>query len=316
MPNRPMRIAFAGTPPFAATALEHLLDQGFDVAVVLTQPDRPAGRGQKLQASAVKQLALTRGLSVLQPHGLKLDGRFGDEARATQSALQALQLDAMVVVAYGLILPRWILQAPRLGCFNIHASLLPRWRGAAPIQRSIEAGDGHTGVTLMQMDEGLDTGAMLAIEKVAITAEDTAQALHDTLAPVGARLAARVLKDAGLGLLKPVTQPSEGVTYAAKIEKSEAAIDWTQPAEVIERRVRAFDPFPGCTFTWQGETWKLWRSQVWAEQLTDPSKGVAENQGVVLARCGSGVLQLLTVQRPGGRRQDALSALGPCMLSL
>ena len=303
-----MRIAFAGTPAFAATALESLLDAGFELPLVLTQPDRPAGRGMKLQASPVKTLALERGLAVLQPQGLRLDGRFGDEAQATRAALEAADLDALVVVAYGLILPAWVLALPRLGCLNIHASLLPRWRGAAPIHRAIEAGDAETGVTLMQMDEGLDTGDMLLAVAEPIRPDDTTAALHDRLAALGARLVVQALGQAARGELHRRPQPAEGVSYAHKIDKREAAIDWSLPAAVIERRVRAFDPFPGASFLMAGEPVKLWRAVLAESQQGHEGPGVPGTRlpapaGLRIA-CGEGALDLLQLQRPGGRRLD------------
>lgn len=304
-----MRIGFAGTPAFAAVALDHLLDAGHTVSVVLTQPDRPAGRGQRLQASAVKQRAIARAVPVLQPQGLRLDGRYAQDAQATQQALAAMGLDAMVVVAYGLILPAWVLTQPRLGCFNIHGSLLPRWRGAAPIQRAVEAGDARTGITIIQMDAGLDTGDMLAIEAIDIGPEDTAQTLHDRLAPLGARLMAQVLQQAATSSLVHTPQPAEGACYAPKIDKQEAAIDWTQSAQAIERRLRAFDPFPGCHMTWQDEPLKVWRAAAQSAR-GDAAPGTVRLDGAsMVVRCGEGELALLEVQRAGGRRQPVASFL-------
>ncbi|HMN94089.1 MAG TPA: methionyl-tRNA formyltransferase, partial [Hydrogenophaga sp.] len=207
-----MKLVFAGTPEFARVALERLLAAGFRVPLVLTQPDRPAGRGMKLQASPVKQLALTHGIPVAQPRSLRLDGKYPEDAAVAREALLASQADGMVVAAYGLILPAWVLQWPRLGCLNIHASVLPRWRGAAPIHRAIEAGDADTGVTIMQMDEGLDTGDMLLVEKLPIGAEDTTASLHDRLATLGGRLIVEALELAACGGLTPTPQPAEGVT--------------------------------------------------------------------------------------------------------
>ncbi|HET8870428.1 MAG TPA: methionyl-tRNA formyltransferase, partial [Aquabacterium sp.] len=209
-----MKVAFAGTPEFAAEALQAILRAGFSVPLVLTQPDRPAGRGMKLQASPVKQLAQTHQIAVSQPTSLKLDGKYPDEARAAQAALMAAQPDVMVVAAYGLILPQWVLDLPRLGCLNIHGSLLPRWRGAAPIHRAIEAGDTETGITNMQMDAGLDTGDMLLIERETIRADDTTATLHDRLAQLGGRLIVEALELAACGGLKATPQPADGITYA------------------------------------------------------------------------------------------------------
>jgi methionyl-tRNA formyltransferase len=298
-----LRVAFAGTPEFAATALAAIHAAGYPVPLVLTQPDRPAGRGMKLTPSPVKQLALELGVPVAQPRSLRLDGKFADEAAAGRAALQAARPDVLVVAAYGLILPEWVLALPRLGCLNIHGSLLPRWRGAAPIHRAIEAGDAETGITIMQMDAGLDTGDMLLAAREPIAFDDTTGRLHDRLAALGARLIVQALADAAAGTFKPVPQPEEGVNYAHKIAKSEAAIDWSLPAEVIERRVRAFDPFPGATFQAHGETVKLWRAQVERlEGAAAPGTVVAVEGPRLAVACGEGALALLDVQRPGGKR--------------
>jgi len=298
-----LRVAFAGTPEFAAVALEAIHAAGHAVPLVLTQPDRPAGRGMKLTPSPVKQLALQIGAPVAQPRSLRLDGKFPGEAAAGRAALEAARPDVLVVAAYGLILPQWVLDLPRLGCLNIHGSLLPRWRGAAPIHRAIEAGDAETGITIMQMDAGLDTGDMLLIERAPILADDTTARLHDRLAALGARMVVQSLADAAAGALKPVKQPEAGVTYAHKIDKAEAAIDWTLPAAAIERRVRAFDPFPGATFQAGGDTVKLWRAQV--ERRDDaaaPGTVLAVDGQQLVVACGDGALALLDVQRPGGKR--------------
>ena len=296
-----LRVAFAGTPEFAAQALRHILASGFDVPLVLTQPDRPAGRGLKLQASAVKQVALAHGIVVCQPRSLRLDGKYPDEAHAARAVLADCGADVMVVAAYGLILPGWALRTPRLGCLNIHASLLPRWRGAAPIQRAIEAGDACTGVTIMQMDEGLDTGPMLLAATVPIRDDDTTATLHDTLAALGARLIIDALEGAARAAMRPRVQPSEGATYARKIDKAEARIDWREPAVVIERRVRAFDPAPGCHFEHAGESVKLWRAAL--APAFDAAPGTLRIDGERLrVACGEGALDLLELQRPGGRR--------------
>jgi methionyl-tRNA formyltransferase len=301
-----MRLSFAGTPEFAAVALDALHAAGHEVVLVLTQPDRPAGRGMQLQPSAVKQRALTLGLPLAQPRGLRLDGRWPQDAQAAQTALQAARAEIMVVAAYGLILPRWVLEIPARGCLNIHASLLPRWRGAAPIHRAIEAGDALTGVTLMQMDEGLDTGDMLLRAEAAVLPDDNTARLHDRLAALGAHLVVQALAQVDTLVREP--QPPQGVSYARKVEKAEAVIDWRESATVIERRVRAFDPFPGAHFGCAGEQVKLWRAAVWS-----PQAGVAAAPGTVLeasaqglvVACGAGTLACLEVQRPGGRRQTA-----------
>jgi len=297
-----MRIAFAGTPEFARAALEAIAAAGFEIVLVLTQPDRPAGRGMKLQSSPVKQLALARGWPVAQPRSLRLDGKYPEDAAAAQSAIAAARADAMVVAAYGLILPQWVLDAPRLGCLNIHASLLPRWRGAAPIHRAIEAGDAETGVTIMQMDAGLDTGAMLLREAMAI-GDDTTARLHDRLAALGARLAVDALRQAEAGTLAAEPQPGEGVSYAHKIEKAEAQIDWSLPAAAIARRVRAFDPFPGASSVLDGETIKFWaaRSAPAGEGATPGTVLAVGPAGIAVAARDS-TLVATELQRAGGKR--------------
>jgi methionyl-tRNA formyltransferase len=304
-----LRVAFAGTPVFAATALRALIDAGFAPPLVLTQPDRPAGRGLKLQASPVKVLAQQQGLAVAQPQGLKLDGRFADEAQAARAALEAARPDVIVVAAYGLILPAWLLTLPRLGCLNIHASLLPRWRGAAPIQRAIEAGDASTGVTIMLMDAGLDTGDMLLSQALPIGADDTSATLHDALAALGARLVVEALHAAERGTLVRTPQPEGDVTYARKIDKAEALIDWRQPAAQIERRLRAFDPQPGCHFECENDVLKVWRGRVVAPFAAEPGTLQFDGPRVIVA-CGEGALELLEVQRPGGKRTSAAAWLG------
>ncbi len=300
-----MRVVFAGTPEFAAVALDALLAAGFTVPLVLTPPDRPAGRGMKLQASAVKQRAVAAGIPVAQPQGLKLDGKYAADAAAAREALLAARADVMVVAAYGLILPQWVLDLPPRGCLNIHASPLPRWRGAAPIHRAIEAGDAETGVTIMQMDAGLDTGAMCIVERERIRADDTTATLHDRLAALGGRLIVEALEMAACGDLPQTPQPAEGVTYAHKIDKAESAIDWRQPAADIERRLRAFDPFPGGVATLAGEAVKVWRAEVAAGQGA-PGEVIAA--GPVVA-CGQGALRLTELQRAGGKRGPAAAFL-------
>ena len=301
---RKVRVAFAGTPEFAQVALHGLLAAGFDIVLVLTQPDRPAGRGMKLQASAVKALAVERGIPVEQPRSLRLEGKFAQDALAAQHTLVAVQADVMVVAAYGLILPAWVLQLPRLGCLNIHASLLPRWRGAAPIHRAIEAGDVQTGITIIQMDAGLDTGAMLLREPVPIAADDSTATLHDRLAKLGGRLIVQALALAEGGGLAPTPQPGDDVTYAHKIEKSEAVIDWHLPAAVIERRMRAFDPFPGASTTLGELNLKCWRAQLCAGQAPPGQVLAVDDAGITVA-CGDAALRLTELQRPGGKRMPA-----------
>jgi methionyl-tRNA formyltransferase len=299
-----LRVGFAGTPEFACVALAAIVQAGHTVPLVLTQPDRPAGRGLKLQASPVKQLALELGLPLAQPRSLRQDGKYPEDAAAARQALQEAALDVLVVAAYGLILPEWVLTTPRHGCLNIHGSLLPRWRGAAPIQRAIEAGDAHTGITLMQMDAGLDTGAMLLKEATPITPDDTTATLHDRLAAIGARLVVQGLADLAYGALHPVPQPAEGVSYAHKIAKAEAGIDWQQPATVLERRLRAFDPFPGGSTELGGQSVKVWRARA-LPGTGKPGQVLAAGEGRLVVACGEGALELLELQLPGGKRISA-----------
>ncbi|MCY1164119.1 Methionyl-tRNA formyltransferase [compost metagenome] len=300
-----MRVIFAGTPEFARVALERLHAAGFEIPLVLTQPDRPAGRGMKLQASAVKQWAQSQHIPVAQPRSLRLDGKYPEDAASAREAIEAARADVMVVAAYGLILPQWVLDMPRLGCLNIHASLLPRWRGAAPIHRAIEAGDTETGVTIMQMDAGLDTGDMLLVDRLPITPADSTGQLHDRLAALGGRLIVEALELAACGGLRPVRQPDAGVSYAHKIDKAEALVDWSQPAGVIGRRIRAFDPFPGAHSPLGGESIKLWCYEI--ESYLRPSDVdcgtiLSVDAGGVRVACGQDVLRLTELQRAGGKR--------------
>ncbi len=305
-----MRIVFAGTPEFARLALQAILAAGHEVPLVLTQPDRPSGRGLKLTPSAVKQAAVAAGIEVMQPLGLRLEGKYPDDAAQARKALQEAAPDLMVVAAYGLILPKWVLTLPRHGCFNIHASLLPRWRGAAPIQRAIEAGDTETGITIMQMDEGLDTGDMLLTRVVSVGPEHTAASLHDELAGVGAQAILEAIAQCEQGALAPRPQPAEGATYAAKLEKSEAPLDLSQPASVLARRIRAFNPVPGATVRLPGlnDAVKVWSAQALAQPAGgEPGQVLAAGpEGIDLAT-GDGVLRLLELQKAGGKRQ-AVSA--------
>ncbi|WP_041194371.1 methionyl-tRNA formyltransferase [Candidatus Symbiobacter mobilis] len=301
-----MRLVFAGTPPFAAQALAGLCNAGHEVTLVWTQPDRPAGRGMRTIASPVKEFAQRQGIDVQQPRSLRLDGKFPDDARAAQTALQRVQADAMVVAAYGLILPQWVLDTPRLGCLNIHASLLPRWRGAAPIQRAIEAGDTQTGVTIMQMDAGLDTGGILLAGSIPIDAQDTAQTVHDRLADIGAGLVLQALHGVASGKIVPTPQPTDGVCYAAKIDKHEAQIDWTLDAPAICRKVRAFQPAPGAHTTYADTVLKVWKAEATQRGHGEGAccgavLDVGE-QGIVVAAGNGTAVQLLEVQRAGGKR--------------
>ena len=314
-----MRLIFAGTPEFAQTALAALHAAGHEIVLVLSQPDRPAGRGMKLQASPVKQWALAHQVPVAQPRSLRLDGKYPEDAAAARDTLLAAKADAMIVAAYGLILPQWVLDLPPKGCLNIHASLLPRWRGAAPIHRAIEAGDTQTGITIMQMDAGLDTGDMLLVLPCAMAPNDTTAVLHDRLAALGGEAIVQAL--AGLDSLPHQAQPEEGVNYAHKIDKAEAALDWALSAEVLARRIRAFDPFPGMTVplaTEAGsETLKIW--QAVAEPLAssaEPGTVLSADASGVRVACGAGQLCLTQLQRPGGKRLSAADFLRGCPLQL
>ena len=293
-----MRIIFAGTPPFAAAALNALAEAGHDIVLVLTQPDRPAGRGMKLTPSAVKQAALARGLPVSQPPSLR-----SPEAEAE---LRAADADVMVVAAYGLILPQVVLDLPRFGCLNIHASLLPRWRGAAPIQRAILAGDTETGITVMQMDAGLDTGAMLSKTVVPIRDSDTAASLHDALAAAGANAIVEAL--ANYPTLVPVAQDDALATYAAKLSKDEAQLDWRQPATVLARAVRAYNPVPGAWTLLDGAPLKIWAAQAVPGSGGPGEVLRADAAGVVVA-CGGGALALQEIQPAGSKRMTAAAFL-------
>lgn len=303
-----MNIIFAGTPEFAATALASLHEAGFHIPLVLTQPDRPGGRGMQLQPSAVKQFALAHQLPVAQPASLRLDGKYPQEARDAHALLHATPHDVMVVAAYGLILPLSVLQIPRLGCINIHASLLPRWRGAAPIHRAIEAGDRETGITIMQMDEGLDTGAMLCHEAEIIRADDTTASLHDRLAAMGGRLIVDVLRRLEQAALSATAQPQSGVCYADKIRKDEAALDFRLPAAVLSRRIRAFNPFPGALAQVGGVALKVWRAEL-TQHHGQPGEIVAAGPGELIVACGEGGLNLIELQKPGGKRLPAAEFL-------
>ncbi|MFA7668522.1 MAG: methionyl-tRNA formyltransferase [Burkholderiaceae bacterium] len=301
-----MRVVFAGTPEFAQLALDAIIAAGHQVTLVLTQPDRPSGRGMKLRPSPVKEAAIAHGIPVEQPRSLRLDGRYPDDAAQAHDALTKAAPQVMVVAAYGLILPEWVLTLPPYGCLNIHASLLPRWRGAAPIQRAIEAGDSLTGVTIMQMDAGLDTGDMLLERELPITDAHTAATLHDELAQAGAGAIVQALERLERGGLTPRPQPDQGVTYADKLSKAEAALDFTRPAAELARRVRAFDPVPGATVVLPGldQPVKVWSAQALSTPATAPAGSLLKvaPEGIDLAT-GDGVLRVLILQKAGGKRQ-------------
>lgn len=309
-----MKVIFAGTPEFAAVALQALIDAGFDIPLVFTQPDRPAGRGMQLQASAVKQLALQHQIPVAQPISLRLDGKYPEVAAAAHQLLRDTPHDVMVVAAYGLILPVSVLTIPPLGCLNIHGSLLPRWRGAAPIHRAIEAGDAETGITIMQMEEGLDTGPMLAKQALPITPDDTTASLHDKLARLGADMIVASLRQLQQAPLSSVTQPEQGVTYANKISKDEAALDFRENATVLERKIRAFYPFPVAQSQVNGQLIKIAQAEVVQKSHPNALSGqilsANAHEGITVA-CADGrsCLRLLTLQKAGGKRLPAAEFL-------
>jgi len=297
-----MKIIFAGTPDFAAAALAALHEAGHEIALVLTQPDRPAGRGLKAASSAVKRLAQKLGLPLEQPRTLKDPGIL--------ATLAAHEADAMVVAAYGLILPREALSLPRSGCLNIHASLLPRWRGAAPIQRALLAGDRETGISIMQMDEGLDTGPVLLRAAIPISPDETAGTLHDRLAALGARLIVHALTQPR----QPEPQDASRATYAAKIDKREARIDWREPATTNERKVRAFDPVPGASTTLRKTPLKVWRAIEVPTATGEPGTVIRADAGGIVVACGTGALAITELQRAGGKRVSAGAFLSGCPL--
>jgi len=285
-----MRLIFAGTPEFAAVALEALIAAGHEIVLVLTQPDRPAGRGLKLVSSLVKKIAQKQILNIEQPHTLK--------TKEACMLVAAARADAMIVAAYGLILPKAILTLPRLGCINIHASLLPRWRGAAPIQRALLAGDRETGISIMQMDEGLDTGDILIRRAIAIGADETAGELHDRLAALGAQLIVEALQ----GMPAPLQQDANLATYAAKLSKDEATIDWQEDAAQIALKVRAYNPFPGAVCTLGCERIKIWRASVADQGEGTPGVVCDSRPDTLRVACGHGALSVLELQRAGGKR--------------
>ena len=295
-----MKIIFAGTPDFAATHLQALISQ-HEVVAVYTQPDRPAGRGKKLNASPVKLLAEQNSLPIYQPQSLK------DPEQ--QTIFANLQADIMVVVAYGLILPQVVLDAPRLGCINVHGSILPRWRGAAPIQRAVEAGDKETGVTIMQMDAGLDTGAMLTITRCPIEPSETSGSLYDKLAALGAPALLSTLDKLKAGTAVAVAQDNGQSTYAKKIDKAEALIDWSQPAIIIDQRIRAFSPFPAAYTEIEGLRVKIWAAQTSTQQLGTSGEIVAADDNGLLVGCGQGSLLLTEIQLAGKSRMPVSEIL-------
>ena len=288
-----MRIVFAGTPQFASQALSAILAAGHAVPLVLTQPDRPGGRGMAFQSSPVKQLALAHGLALHQPTSLKTNDARGPILEASP--------DVLVVAAYGLILPQAVLDLPRYGCLNIHASLLPRWRGAAPIQRALLAGDAQTGITIMEMDAGLDSGPILLARSMAIGPDDTAATLHNKLAALGSVLIVEALQRLPRGELVATPQPLTGVTYAAKIDKTEARLDWTKAATELERAVRAFNPFPGASAGLGAMTVKIWRAHAHSGRGEPGTVLAAERDGIVVA-CGADALCVTELQKAGGKK--------------
>ncbi|MBK9663540.1 MAG: methionyl-tRNA formyltransferase [Nitrosomonas sp.] len=296
-----MKIIFAGTPLFAAIALDALIKAGHEINLVLTQPDRPAGRGMKTASSAVKLLAQQHKLPLLQPLTLK--------AADIQAHLQALHADVMIVAAYGLILPQAVLNIPRLGCLNIHASLLPRWRGAAPIQRAILAGDHETGITIMQMDAGLDTGAILLKHNIVIAQNDTTQSLHDKLGLLGAQSVVEALMLLQQEKLTPVAQDEALACYAAKIKKADAEIDWQQTAEQVDRVVRTFNPSPGAFTYFQDNLLKIWQVSVVNGRVGQPGEIIAADRDGIIVACGSGLLRIEVMQKPGGKKLNAADYL-------
>ncbi len=298
-----LNLAFAGTPEFAVPALNALAQSGHRLAGVFTQPDRKAGRGQGLKASPVKVRALQLSLPVYQPESFR-----GAEA---QSLLAVLAVDALIVVAYGLILPPAVLDMPRLGCFNIHASLLPRWRGAAPIHRAILAGDERTGITIMRLESGLDTGPMLAVEAIPIQRDDTGASLHDRLASLGAQLMCSTLAAIAAGTARATPQPDTGVTYAAKVEKAEAEIQWREAAAAIERRVRAFNPWPVAQTTLNAQQLRIWQAEAVgdADPAAQPGRVLRQGDAGIEVACGSGALRITSLQLPGRNRCSAAEFL-------
>ncbi|MDB4260637.1 methionyl-tRNA formyltransferase [Porticoccaceae bacterium] len=297
-----MRVLFAGTPDFAAAHLQALLDAPtISVIGVYSQPDRPAGRGKKLTASPVKKLALKHQLPVFQPQSLK------DPQQ--QRILSELQADIMVVVAYGLILPQAILDAPRLGCINVHASILPRWRGAAPIQRAIEAGDAETGVTIMQMDAGLDTGAMLSVSRCDIDSNETSASLHSKLEVLGAPALLHTLESLNSGLAVAVEQDDQLSCYAAKITKQEALIDWSQSAQILDRQIRAFNPFPAAYTTLDELRIKIWQAEPTTASGLTPGQIISADSAGILVSCGEQSLLLTEIQLPGKSRMAVSEVL-------
>ncbi|MDK4689217.1 methionyl-tRNA formyltransferase [Kingella negevensis] len=297
-----MKVIFAGTPDFSATALKAIAAAGFEIPLVLTQPDRPKGRGMQLQASAVKQTALELGLRVEQPEKLR------NNAEALQM-LRDVDADIMVVAAYGLILPQDVLDTPKHGCLNIHASILPRWRGAAPIQRAIEAGDAETGVCIMQMDIGLDTGNVVSEHRYAIKPTDTANEVHDALMALGATAIVQDLQTLQqTGSLKSTVQPEDGVTYAQKLTKEEAKINWQEPAEVVARKIRAFNPVPTAWTEWQGKPMKIWAATPVAQNGAAGTVLAANANGIIIA-CGDGAVCITELQPSGSKRMTASAFL-------
>jgi methionyl-tRNA formyltransferase len=301
-----MRIIFAGTPEFATVALEQIYLSGHELVLVLTQPDRPAGRGLKLQASSVKKFALDKSLPIFQPHGLKLDGKFSDEANQAKDKISLLNADLMIVAAYGLILPRWALEATKYGCLNIHASLLPQWRGAAPIHRAVMAGNSETGICIMQMDEGLDTGDVLLSQSISIDPLETTADLHDKLSKLGGHLITQAIEQ--IDALKPIPQIHSLASYAHKISKEESILDWNKSSKILQRQVLGLNPSPGSSSQLDNEMFKIWHAHALETDSTSLAKNTpngcivnVSNDGIDV-QCQEGLLRITQLQRAGHKK--------------
>ncbi len=299
-----MRVIFAGTSNYAVSALSSILEAGYEIPLVLTQPDRAAGRGMKLKESDVKKYSLKKGLKILQPRSLNLKGKFPEIARSAIETLKSTKHDLMIVAAYGLILPSSVIKIPKYGCINIHASLLPRWRGAAPIHRAIEAGDEKTGITIMQMDEGLDTGPILMSESIDILFNDTTESLLIKLSKLGAELILDVLKKIEFGRINSQPQSSYGITYAKKIKKEESILNFNLPAKVLLRKINAFNPYPGSQFIFENNIIKVWSAKIFHAE-GEPGKIINISELGPIFACGKNSLIFTVLQKPGGKKLQA-----------